>query len=217
MHAPRKNENSQEKISIPLGGTHKFNVDGLLHLGDVVVFAEGFPSLGNHLDQEFPRGKNGHVAHAGLVRLQVHLDLLVFAQFALFDEFHVHAGAIDRLLFLAAGNDDRQARILRDGSVLPSCGVPLVLRAQAHGETQQQRRKNQADIFQCVWIHSHSATLARPSEPPVLHILVLLKESRKQDMFQTRTRLPDARDIIDSAALLSYFQSAHEFSAIHGH
>ena len=57
--APRKDQNlSRKSFQYHLGRTHKFYADGLFYLGDVVIFAVGLPSFGDHLDQQFPWRKN---------------------------------------------------------------------------------------------------------------------------------------------------------------
>src|SRR5690349_5848263 len=73
-------------VSIPLGRTRERDVDRLLCLVDIVILAISLPTLGNHLHQKFSGRDHRHMAHSGLVGLQIHLDLLVLAVLVLFDE-----------------------------------------------------------------------------------------------------------------------------------
>src|SRR6267378_3192865 len=66
-------------ISIPLGRTRQLDVDGLFRLIHLVIFAESLPPRRNHLNQEPPAGNLRNVADSGEVRLQIHLNLFVFA------------------------------------------------------------------------------------------------------------------------------------------
>ena len=92
---------------IPLGGTRQFNLDRLFCLFHFVILAESLPAGRDHLNQKLSARNFRHVYYARHVRLEIHLDLLVFAQQAALNVFNVHAGAIDGLFVLRRCYDDR--------------------------------------------------------------------------------------------------------------
>lgn len=125
--------------SIPLGRTHERNVDRLIRLIDVVILAVSLPPIGDYLDHESSWRDHRHVADSRLVRLQIHFDLLVLTVLVLLNVPDVDAGAINRFLFIAPGDDDRQPHVLWPGVGL--CTGVRVFVLGAHGNRDEQNQK----------------------------------------------------------------------------
>lgn len=87
------------------------NLDDLIRIGDVEGFSVGFPSIGDDLNEDTADGRIGNVSNAFAIGFHVESDFFIFSKLAIHIEFDVDAGIFDRLIFVAAGNLNGEARV----------------------------------------------------------------------------------------------------------
>ena len=95
---------------VPLRGTLKMDLNGLLGIADVKPSSVTLPAFGEHLDEHTAQGRVGNVRDTIAIGFHVQLHGLVLLDFVFFDVLEIHAGVFDGRVFLAAGNFNRDAR-----------------------------------------------------------------------------------------------------------
>ncbi len=136
--------NAKRGRSVPAGRLFEFHFDNLARFGDFNPFAIGFPAFGDDLNQNFSERRVGNVGDAFAIGFYVEFDLLVFAEFSLFDVLEIDAGIFDGSVGIATDDFDAKAIGLRGLSWRVRIRSWIILGlGGVHEEARQEQRQDE--------------------------------------------------------------------------
>ena len=204
-------------------GAHEFDVDGLFGMLHIVILAECFPALRNHLNQEFSRRNYRHMAHARTGSSSSSSRSFCPCQTCALPRTSHIRSRCRPAFFLLRGDDDRKARVLGRHAVSSLCGVcALSCACRPEARTIPATQSVKAIFFNLFGSILTTRTRGEPFDDGCFRHCSPFGGSRKSDVRREAVSSVPARPLseaqggIDSASCLSYFQSANNFRVLRG-